>query len=196
MAIDRDKYRRMFIEEARKGLRSLNNDLVSLEKLLERPSSDATTARARVVMDAAFRTAHSLKGMGAAMGYVGFAELAHRLEDLADLARQGKAIGAEGFDLLLEGSDKLEEIVERVAEGHDEGSKLDVGDLPHRVQLFVQAVRALHSAAVSAASAAPPPPAAVTSSSAAAPRPGPAAGGAGRLVVRVKIADDASLPQV
>ena len=99
-------------EEAREGLRSLNNDLVSLEKLLERPTSDATTARAREVMDAAFRTAHSLKGMGAAMGYVGFAELAHRLEDLADLARQGKAIGAEGFDLLLESSDKLEEMVE------------------------------------------------------------------------------------
>ena len=33
MAIDRGKYRRMFIEEAREGLRALGNHLVELEKL-------------------------------------------------------------------------------------------------------------------------------------------------------------------
>jgi two-component system, chemotaxis family, sensor kinase CheA len=193
LAIDREKYRRMFIEEARESLRSFNNDLVSLEKLLADPatsSSPEVVARAREVMDAAFRTAHSLKGMGAAMGYVRFAELAHRLEDLADLARQGLAIGPEGFDLLLEGSDALEEMVEKVAEGHEDP---DAGDLPGRVHGAVELWKGR------AGAEAPPSPA--PPSAAAAPPPAggaPASRGprAPQLVVKVKIADDASLPQV
>lgn len=206
MAIDREKYRRMFIEEARESLRSFNNDLVSLEKLLGDPaaaSSTAGTARAREVMDAAFRTAHSLKGMAAAMGYGRFAELAHRLEDLADIARQGRSIGAEGFDLLLEGSDRLEDMVQAVADGHEDP---DAGDLPGRVQA---AVEALKGAAAPPATSPPavPAPGATASATGAAPAypaglhappltPRPAIARSGLLVVKVKIADDASLPQV
>lgn len=189
MAIDRGKYRRMFIEEAREGLRALGNHLVELEKLEVAPvdpanaASHAATkhAASHAAMDAAFRVAHSLKGMGAAMGYTPFAELAHRLEDLADIARQGGAIGAEGYDLLLEGSDRLEEMVERVAQGHED---LEAGDLPGRVQALVGRLRAQAA------------PTTVPVEATVAPAPTPPAGRASLLTVRVRIADDASLPQV
>jgi two-component system chemotaxis sensor kinase CheA len=187
VAIDRGKYRRMFIEEAREGLRALGNHLVELEKLDATPADAAKAAASQAAsheaMDAAFRVAHSLKGMGAAMGYTSFAELAHRLEDLADIARQGRSIGTEGYDMLLEGSDRLEEMVERVASGHED---LDAGELPARVQALVVRLRAQEApTTVPTESAAPPAP---TS-----PRP---PGQGPRLTVRVRIADDASLPQV
>ncbi|MBI1945922.1 MAG: chemotaxis protein CheA [Deltaproteobacteria bacterium] len=188
MAIDRGKYRRMFIEEAREGLRALGNHLVELEKL-EVVTADGArlaghAAATHDAMDAAFRVAHSLKGMGAAMGYTAFAELAHRLEDLADIARQGRSIGSEGYDLLLEGSDRLEELVERVAAGHED---LDAGELPSRVAALVERLRA-QQASTTVPTESPPP----------APRPVVAAppGQPTLLAVRVRIADDASLPQV
>ena len=193
MAIDRGKYRRMFIEEAREGLRALGNHLVELEKLEVAPADPVKaaahaatkSAAAHEAMDAAFRVAHSLKGMGAAMGYTSFAELAHRLEDLADIARQGRAIGAEGYDLLLQGSDRLEEMVELVAGGQEDP---EAGELPARVHELVGRLRA-HEAPTMVpmeSVVAPPTPTA-------APRP---AGQGPMLTVRVRIADDASLPQV
>ncbi len=187
-AIDREKYRRLFLEEARESLRTFGNELVSLEKL--HASGVTSDTRAREVMDAAFRTAHSLKGMGAAMGYTRFAELAHRLEDLADVARQGGNIGTEGFDLLLEGADRLEQMVEQVAGGDEDP---DAGDLTERVQGAVARLRSAPPAAEPAASA----PAASTPA-ASAPAPSAALVGSRRraLLVKVKIADDASLPQV
>lgn len=153
---------------------------MSLEKLSASPGGASEVAtRAREVMDAAFRTAHSLKGMGAAMGYRRFAELAHRLEDLADIARAGRAIGSEGFDLLLAGTDVLEQMVESVADGNEE---LDAGDLPARIGLTIEKLRGQHGtkALLPANSIAVP-----------ARRLAGAA-----VVVKVRIAEDASLPQV
>lgn len=178
----------MFIEEAREGLRALGNHLVELEKLEVVPADGdrpaGHVAAAQEAMDAAFRVAHSLKGMGAAMGYTAFAELAHRLEDLADIARQGRSIGSEGYDLLLEGSDRLEELVERVAAGHED---MELGELPGRVQTLVERLRAHDASTV-----------VPTESPVVAPMrpPPPPAGQPGLLTVRVRIADDASLPQV
>ena len=192
MAIDRGKYRRMFIEEAREGLRALGNHLVELEKRDAAPSEagGAAPPAAHEAMDAAFRVAHSLKGMGAAMGYHPFAELAHRLEDLADIARQGRSIGADGYDLLIEGSDRLEEMVERVAAGHED---LDAGELPARVQALIERLRTQHAATtVPTESAVVAPPRPAVPAAAGSPR----AGRVPLLTVRVRIADDASLPQV
>jgi two-component system chemotaxis sensor kinase CheA len=150
---------------------------VSLEKLLASAKDDPEiAARARVVMDAAFRDAHTLKGMGASMGYSGFAELAHRLEDLADIARQGQSIGRRGFDLLLEGTDGLEHMVERVVAGDEDPG---AGDLPGRVQAAADQLRtsaALHAEAGGRAAT-------------------PGADGS-PFIVTVRIAKTAPLPQV
>lgn len=187
--MDRDKYRRLFVDEARENLRALNNELVALEAAMQAgaASDEAQKARARA-MDAAFRTAHSLKGMAAAMGYEVFAQLAHKMEDLADLARQGRSLPPEAFDLLLEGSDVLEGMVERIAEGKEQG--LDALDLPARLDAAARAVRGGGAPAPAPADAAPavPPPTA--------PAPPPQPARHGLLAARVRIAADAPLPQV
>jgi two-component system chemotaxis sensor kinase CheA len=57
--------------------------LDTAERLLAQPPEAAGIA-------ALFRAFHSLKGMSAALGVAGMAQVAHRCEDLLGLARQGR----------------------------------------------------------------------------------------------------------
>ena len=193
MAIDRDKYRRLFIEEARESLRAFNNELVTLEKLSDQPSADG---RAREAMDAAFRHAHSIKGMAAAMGQTRLAAVAHHMEDLASVARQGRSIGGPGFDLLLQGSDVLEGLVERVAQGEEDP---DAGDIAARVAAYVATLagdpEVMHAGASSTGAPGPAVAADLLAAATAVPA-GPVGDSGETLIVTVRIADDASLPQV
>ena len=97
--MDMSQYRELFITETREHLRSFSELIVALEK----------DAEDRENIDALFRTAHSIKGMAAAMGYGELATLAHKIEDLMDKVRK-KVFPFEPAiaDLLLEGSDFLE----------------------------------------------------------------------------------------
>lgn len=177
--MDRDKYRRLFLDEAREGLSQIGNELVAVEKAQREGVAGGDVLRPR--FDAVFRFAHSLKGMGAAMGYVRFAVLAHRLEDLADLGRQGRALPPEAYDLLLAGVDVLEGCVARVEAGADDP---DAGDLASRIATFVEVLKTpLSSPSPSPPS--PPSPPAVS----------PAAA-VDAVVVKVQLAADASAPQV
>jgi two-component system chemotaxis sensor kinase CheA len=135
LAIDRDKYRRLFIDESREGLAAIGNELVELERAARGGLS--TPEAAKNGFDVVFRHAHSLKGMGAAMGYARFAHLAHQLEDVADLGRQGRALSSEAWDLLLSGCDALERCVDDVAGGADDP---DPGALVARVDAFLARV--------------------------------------------------------
>ena len=127
--MDRDKYRRLFIDEAKEGLALITNELVAVEKAQGAARAGggavdhdvvATADGLKARFDGVFRSAHSLKGMAAAMNYHRFANLAHRLEDLADLGRQGQALPAEAYDLLLAGVDVLDGCVTRVEEGDED----------------------------------------------------------------------------
>ena len=97
--MDMSQYRELFISETREHLRSFSQLIVALEK----------DAEDRENIDSLFRTAHSIKGMAAAMGYGDLATLAHKIEDLMDKVRK-KVFPFEPAiaDLLLEGSDLLE----------------------------------------------------------------------------------------
>ena len=97
--MDMSQYRELFISETREHLRSFSELIVALEK----------DAEDRENIDALFRTAHSIKGMAAAMGYGELATLAHKIEDLMDKVRK-KVFPFEPAiaDLLLEGADFLE----------------------------------------------------------------------------------------
>ena len=207
--MDRDKYRRLFIDEAREGLAQIANEVVELEKGAK-PTNDVFTpvhaAAARARFDAVFRHAHSLKGMAAAMGYARFALLAHHLEDLADLGRQGQTLAQGAYDLLLEGCDVLEHCVDAVALGAEDP---DATDLGVRVAAFVD-----HSKGVSPTPASPPsashPSASPPTSSPPTSSSPPAsplktqplvsaeegAWSQGSVVLRVRIGADASLPLV
>jgi two-component system chemotaxis sensor kinase CheA len=187
--MDRDKYRRLFLDEAREGLSLIGNELVAVEKAQREGLAGGDALRPR--FDAVFRSAHSLKGMGAAMGYVRFAALAHRLEDLADLGRQGQSLPAEAYDLLLAGVDVLEGCVGGVEAGVDDP---DAGDLAERVATFVEGLKRLSAPSGSAPSL--PLPAPVTPSSLmAAPSPSTSAA-VDAVLLRVQLAADASAPQV
>jgi two-component system chemotaxis sensor kinase CheA len=177
--VDRDKYRRLFIDEARENLREYANQLVEFEK--HEKAADAE--RSRAALDACFRAAHSLKGMAASLGYDAFTEVAHHLEDLADRGRQGRALGAEAVDLLLEGGDALEGMVDVIADGRE--GELRAGDLPDRVAALLAQMDG----------APPPAPAAEAPAPAATPAAAVAAG-ADQRVVAVRFGEDTPLPQV
>jgi two-component system chemotaxis sensor kinase CheA len=109
------KYLGLFVSEAGEHLKALGNDLVQLERICT--SADTGEPRGPVV-DSLFRHAHSVKGMAASMGFDAIVEVAHRLEDLADLMRRRpEEIGGPAIDVLFEASDALLAMVQSCASG-------------------------------------------------------------------------------
>ena len=188
--MDRDKYRRLFIDEAREGPATISNELVAVEKAQRATDTtpSALTSSLKPRFDAVFRSAHSLKGMAAAMGYSRFANLAHRLEDLADLGRQGQALPAEAYDLLLNGVDVLDGCVTRVQDGDEDP---DTGELPLHTATLVAKLKAGVDPQLGVVDKPPPAPADAVVVVAA-----PVAHIGDVVVVRVTIGKDASAPQV
>jgi two-component system chemotaxis sensor kinase CheA len=102
-----EEHRKAFVAESEEGITELNNALLALE-------SDPEDAEA---MDSIFRTAHTLKGNGAAMGYDSVSNLAHEMEDLLDEIRSGEIeITPDLMDLLFDGVDYLSAMVDDIAE--------------------------------------------------------------------------------
>jgi len=97
-----DRYLDAFVEESKEEIRTLNNSLLALES---DPDDEAA-------MDQIFRTAHTLKGNFAAMGFDAASELAHAIEDLLDAMRADElAVTPEVMDLVFAGVDRIETIV-------------------------------------------------------------------------------------
>ncbi len=121
--MDMSQYRDLFIAETKEHLGSMNDCLANLEK----DPAD------REKIDSLFRFAHSVKGMGASMGYDDIAMLAHAMEDLMDGVRRGDyAFGAAIADLLTEGIDSLSDMI---ADLENEGTgSLDVSELVGRLK--------------------------------------------------------------
>lgn len=102
------RYLGLFVAEASEHLEALGRDLITLEGA---PSADT--------VDSLFRHAHSVKGMAASMGLEPIAQLAHRVEDLVDVARRiPGALGRERVDLLLAASDTMLALVRGTGEGN------------------------------------------------------------------------------
>ncbi len=106
--MDMSQYRDLFISESREHLHAMNELIVDLEK--EAGNSEK--------IDSLFRSAHSIKGMAASMGYGDIAELAHKIEDLMDKVRKGIMEFESGVaDLLLAGADCMEAMILDVEQG-------------------------------------------------------------------------------
>ncbi len=109
-----DEYIQDFIRESEENITELNNSLLELE-------NDPNDEEA---MDSIFRTAHTLKGNFAAMGFQSGSNLAHAIEDLLDEIRQGRMeVTPEVMDHVFAGVDKIEVILSEI-EAHGE-SKTD-----------------------------------------------------------------------
>jgi len=102
--MDTSKYEDLFISEAEEYIEQISNALLTLER--EPENADAISS--------IFRAMHTLKGMSASMGYVGIAQLAHALEDVMDMIRNGKLkMYNELIDLLLKGNDYIGMLVHK-----------------------------------------------------------------------------------
>jgi len=100
--VDTGRYAKLFLSESKENLAEINAALLELE----RGGSDAAVARL-------FRAVHTLKGMGAAMGYTSVAELSHELESLLDKLRNSAlAVTRPMIDTLFASVDALEQAVE------------------------------------------------------------------------------------
>jgi two-component system chemotaxis sensor kinase CheA len=107
-----DDHRATFVSEAKEHITDLNNALLALE---DDPGDESA-------MDSVFRTAHTLKGNFAAMGFTDASNLAHALEDLLDEMRAGEIpVNREVMDVTFQGVDRIEAAVAAIEAGEDDG---------------------------------------------------------------------------
>jgi two-component system chemotaxis sensor kinase CheA len=108
--VDLSKYAALFLAESREHLSTCNQLLLKWER--DPAATDA--------VGGLFRSIHTIKGMGATMGFAGVAELAHRTESLLDALRHGRVTVDPGtFQLLFRAVDALGHAVEEAAGGRD-----------------------------------------------------------------------------
>lgn len=102
---DVSHYLGVFIEEAKEHIESLEENLVKLEK--EPHNQD--------LIQAIFRSFHTIKGSSGSMGFQQMTELAHLLENLLDRVRRGEvSVSSSLIDLLLQGVDFLKRMLEEI----------------------------------------------------------------------------------
>ena len=120
--MDIGRYAKLFLSESRENLAEINNALLDLE----RGGSDTAIQRL-------FRAVHTMKGMGAAMGYTAVSELSHELESLLDKLRNGALVATRSIiDTLFAGVDALEQAVDLATASPSQ--ELDVKEVIARVR--------------------------------------------------------------
>ncbi|WP_322903940.1 chemotaxis protein CheA [Paenibacillus campi] len=125
--MDMNQYLAMFIDESNDHLQSLN------EKMLELENNPTDLGIVQVI----FRSAHTLKGMAATMGFEDLAALTHQMENVLDLVRNEKLTMQEFiFDTLFKGLDALESMVQDITQGGE--GKADVTSIVESLQAIVR----------------------------------------------------------
>ena len=126
-----DRIMRLFIEEAKEHLDTLENGLVDLKSTMKDPES----------VQEMFRAAHSVKGGAAMLGLDSIKTTAHRLEDCFKVLKDGpvKQVDQRAESLFLKGVDTLKDLLGRL-EGpfglrNEEGEKLVQEVMPLFAQL-------------------------------------------------------------
>lgn len=112
------QYLEVFIDESKEHLQTINEQLLELEKNPDDVS----------IVNEIFRSAHTLKGMSATMGFEDLANLTHQMENVLDAIRNGKiAVTPELLDVIFRAVDDLEAMVVSISEGGD--GKRDVTEV-------------------------------------------------------------------
>lgn len=112
------QYLEVFIDESKEHLQTINEQLLELEK---NPDDVA-------IVNEIFRSAHTLKGMSATMGFEDLANLTHQMENVLDAIRNGKiSVTPELLDVIFRAVDDLEAMVVSISEGGD--GKRDVTEV-------------------------------------------------------------------
>lgn len=106
--MDMNQYLDMFIEESKEHLQAINSNLLLLE-------SDPNNIQ---IVNEIFRSAHTMKGMAATMGFEDMASLTHEAENVLDLIRNHKCkISSEIMDVIFQSVDLIEGMVYNIIDG-------------------------------------------------------------------------------
>ncbi|MDF2607705.1 MAG: chemotaxis protein CheA [Bacillales bacterium] len=121
--MDMNQYLEVFIEESKEHLQNVNDQLLELEKKPDDVS----------IVNEIFRSAHTLKGMSATMGYEDLANLTHKMENVLDAIRNNKIkVTSEILDVVFLSVDDLEAMVLCISTGGD--GKRDVTNVVDLLQ--------------------------------------------------------------
>ncbi|WP_226037135.1 chemotaxis protein CheA [Aquibacillus saliphilus] len=121
--MDTDQYKEIFLDESREHLQAVNDNILKLEK----------NPNQLDLVNEIFRSAHTLKGMAATMGFEDIASLTHQMENVLDLIRRNElAVTTAVIDITFEAIESLEEMVSEISEG-GEGKK-DVSHLVSQLE--------------------------------------------------------------
>ena len=122
--MDMSEYKEVFKAESEEHLQQLNDALMGLEQDIENMEH----------ISMMFRSAHTLKGMAATMGFTTIAELTHQMENLMDKIRNNEAkLDADSIDVLFECLDTLEALVEAM----DSGEEVDISHLQENLHAII-----------------------------------------------------------
>lgn len=133
--MDMNQYLDMFIEESKEHLQAINANLLLLE-------SDPDSTQ---IVNEIFRSAHTLKGMAATMGFEDMASLTHESENVLDLIRNNKLkINSDIMDVIFQSVDLIEGMVYNIIDGGDGSADVSgpVSKLRSIVAGDLQAVKA------------------------------------------------------
>ncbi len=107
-----------FVVEVQENLEEFEPNLL----LLEQQPGDQS------ILNDCFRNMHSIKGAANYMGFSKMGELAHKIENLMDMARQGEApLTQQSFDVIFQAVDWFRKFLEDIEKNHKE--TLDVSAL-------------------------------------------------------------------
>ncbi|GAA5415125.1 chemotaxis protein CheA [Paraliobacillus ryukyuensis] len=125
--MEMNEYLDVFIEESKEHIQSLNNHLLELE-------NDPTNMDK---VNEIFRSAHTLKGMSATMGFQDLADLTHKMENVLDAIRNDKIeLDSDILDVVFNAVDNLESMVFDIIDGGD--GKKDVSQLVAQLEAIEQ----------------------------------------------------------
>ena len=103
-----NEYREIFLAEALGNIEEVNRLLTILEK----SGNESNT------INALFRITHTLKGNASGMGFTAIAEMAHVLEDLFGMMREGTfSFQSDLFGTIYKGVDVLSKLIDAIRDG-------------------------------------------------------------------------------
>ena len=116
--MDTNEYMGIFLDESREHLQAVNDNILKLEKEPENLQ----------IVNEIFRSAHTLKGIAATMGFDDITSLTHQMENVLDKIRSNMlSVSTDLIDIIFLAVEHLEEMVDAIGQGND--GKKDVSDL-------------------------------------------------------------------
>lgn len=111
--MDMSQYLGAFLDEAGDNLKHLDDLILLVESDPANPGA----------INEIFRSAHTLKGMSATMGFERMAALTHAIEDMLDGVRKGEySLRGEDIDLLFRSLDTMQAMVDSIRGGGNDAS--------------------------------------------------------------------------